>query len=146
MSDIVKDRIFGEMCYKHAWIKMQEVMLFGKRWQIKIMAAAYTGERICEEQRLGYCYFGENLSEISGQCTDILLQYVSTHRDDFSARYPRMKDLRKETIAEFVSPRTALFAREGSVILLFDVRWDEENGIGIEVYPDVRVGLQDDFL
>jgi len=146
MDDVVRDRTFGEVSYKHAWIKKQDVMLLGKERQIKIMAAAYTGEKICEEQRQGYRYFLEHLSTISEQCRDAIYEYVDSNREDLSVQYPQIKEFTKGNLSEFVTPRTALFARDGSIIILFDAKWDEENGIGVEVYPDVWVGLQDMFI
>lgn len=146
MISTVKDRVFGEMEYKHAWIKLQGISLFGKEWQMKVMADAYTGERICEEQRYGYRYFLKHLPELSEQCTDEILKYVRVHQEAIFAWYPEIEKMTRKSLADFVTPRTALFTREGLVILLLDAVWDEENGIGVEVYPKIRADLQDAFL
>ncbi len=146
MGDIVRDRSFGQMEYKHGWVKIQEAALLGKKWQVKIMAAAYTGEKICEEQRMGYRYFSEHNSKISEQCEEAICGYVKSNSQELSTKFPFIKDIAKSNLAGFVKPRTTLFARDGSVIILFDSKWDEENGIGVKVYPDVKVEQQDAFL
>ena len=142
----VRDRTFGKMEYKHGWLKTQEVNLHGKNWNLKIRAAAYTGEKICEEQRSGYRYFNDNIQRISEVCSEEIVKYVKEHTADIVGILPAIKDIDESTVSCFVTPSTVLFDRDGSVVLLYDAKWDEDNGIGIEVHPKVKIGLQDEFL
>ena len=146
MGTTVKDRAFGEMEYKHGWVKKQEVTLQGKIYNLTIRASAYTGEKICEEQRGGYRYFKDNVRKISDLCGEQIIGYVKAHMDDLAVNFPAIAEISANNLSEYVTPRTVLFGRDGSVVLLYDAKWDEENGLGVEVYPEVKVGQQDEFL
>ena len=36
--------------------------------------------------------------------------------------------------------------QDGETVLLFDSSLDDDNGIGIQLYPNIQVGPQDTFL
>ena len=36
--------------------------------------------------------------------------------------------------------------QDGDTIFLFDTKYDVENGIGIQIYPEFEIGPQDTFL
>lgn len=45
-----------------------------------------------------------------------------------------------------VTPKTLLCQLDGSVVLLLDCLWDEEMGLGIQLYPHIEIADQDSFL
>ncbi len=77
METICKDRVFGEMTYKHRWYKQQSVTMFGKSWNIKVVAKAYSGKRITEEQRRAYRIFSEKEEEVLKRVGEKLKSYVN---------------------------------------------------------------------
>lgn len=143
MEKNIVDQVFGEMEYKHRWVKRQQVQFFGKPSEVQIVAAAYTGQEICEEQRKSYQYFQENQEKILKVFSEKLQSYVDDNTKMISEYY----DLKQGTESDkLVTPKTIYFDRDGKVVVLCDVKWDEENGLGVEVYPEIQIGRQDEFL
>ena len=53
----IKDDIFGKMEYDCSWVKKEQISLFGKSYEVRIVAKAYTGQEISDVQRASYvCY------------------------------------------------------------------------------------------
>ena len=76
MATVINDPVFGKITYQHRWYKTEDIVLFGKRWNITIAAQAYTGQSILQIQR--DCYKGYPASEeLRKDCpgTDKLYQY-----------------------------------------------------------------------
>ncbi|HHT77748.1 MAG TPA: hypothetical protein GXZ67_07695 [Clostridiaceae bacterium] len=132
----VVDSTFGEMEYKHGWVKKQKLMLWGTVRDIKIKASAYTGEEILQLQRDSYKKFSESVAAISGRSLEVVADYLKKNyqKSDY------------ESVKELVIPRSILFKRDGSYGILCDFALDEEHGLVICVSPKEEVGVQDIFL
>ncbi|HCW52162.1 MAG TPA: hypothetical protein DG753_00140 [Clostridium sp.] len=135
------DAVFGEMIYKHRWIKHQVVNLLGKEWKVTIAAKAYSGKMITEEQRTSYTEFMNKEKEIQNIVADQLLSYVSSDELNTENEVKTSEDLSK-----VVTPKTILFKQNGTTLVLFDYKFDEEHGLAVKVFPEVAVGVQDLFL
>ena len=138
MNEVIKDKVFGEMTYKHRWLKSEkeEIVLFGEIWKINVVASAYTGEQICEEQRISYKYFKKNRSQLLKRIPKLLQEYVKKH----------VPAVTEQSFNTMIRPKTILFDRNGMIVILCDAAWDEENGIGIELKPKQFIDVQDAFL
>ena len=51
----------------------------------------------------------------------------------------------KAKINEAVKLTHIIFMQDGDTIFLFDTKYDVENGIGIQIYPEFEIGPQDTF-
>lgn len=144
MSETIKDPFFGEMEYKHRWIKKEKITLMDKNYNLNIIALAYTGDQICDEQREAYKIFKGKLDEISHRMPGMIEEYVEVHKDEIAEHFLKIGD--PEEAVKFVKPVSVMFARNGKTVIMCNVDWDEENGIGIEVAPEYKVDVQDAFL
>lgn len=144
MAEIVKDPVFGEMKYKHRWIKKNKIHLLGADRNVNIIALAYSGESICDEQRTAYTEFKNKLNKIEDKLSEAIVQYIKDHRKEIQEHYDNL-DSPGEAIA-LVKPEAIMFSRDGKVVIMCNVAWDEENGIGVMVIPDLIIDLQDAFL
>ncbi len=144
MSEKIKDAVFGEMEYKHRWIKKESIIILDKEYNLNIIASAYTGDKICDIQREAYTAFKEKLDKISRRMPGMLEEYFEEHKAEIAEHYPNIREAAE--VIKYVKPISVMFARDGKTVIMCDVAWDEENGIGIEVAPEYRVDLQDAFL
>lgn len=138
MNEIIKDKVFGDMIYKHRWVKIvkERLKLFEKTWDINVVASAYTGEQICKEQRESYKYFQRNREQLLKKVPELLREYVKKH----------VPSVAEQSDSSMIQPKTILFDRNGMIVILCDAAWDEENGIGIELKPKLYIDVQDAFL
>ncbi len=144
MSEIVKDPVFGEMKYKHGWIKKENITLIDKEYNLNIIASAYTGDQVCDAQRDAYAAFKGKLDKISHRMPGMIEEYVESHKAEIAEHFPRIGE--PADAIKYVKPVSVMFARDGKTVIMCNVAWDEENGIGIEVAPEYKVDLQDAFL
>lgn len=146
MEVTVKDEIFGEMNYKHRWFKTETLNIFGHDFPITIVAKAFSGKPITEEQRAAYKWFKENLSKNDSIMTELAINYINDNCQEFASywRGARMVNAASD-LAQILTPRTILFSKEGGVLVLIDCPWDE-HGIAIQLKPEVDIGCQDSFL
>ena len=49
-------------------------------------------------------------------------------------------------LPQVVTPKTLLIKQDGTVILLLECEWNEEDGIAVELIPELSAGSQDLFL
>ena len=143
MSNVCLDKTFGEMQYKHRWFKESILFLFGEKWKIKIAAKAYNGNPITNEQRNSYTKFRLDESQICDLVSESIKAYVN---DAVDCNRLHIKVDDQNDLAKIVFPRTLLFDIDGTSILLFDCIWDQEMGIAVEFYPELKIGPQDLFL
>lgn len=147
MEITYKDSVFGEMKYRHRWYKEQSVTAFGKSWKIKVVAKAYSGKGITEEQQKAYKAFCEKEKEALTLAGEQLKSYVNDNLQELSAYWEEARKVGDiSELAQIVTPRSLLFKQDGTSILLLDCAWDTEHGVAVELFPEVAVGSQDAFL
>lgn len=147
METTVTDSIFGEMTYRHRWYKKDEIILFGRQWDILITAKAYSEKPITKEQRNSYQEYLNNKKEIAEMIEEQIKNYVNSNLYDLASDWigARRVNYAKE-LAQMVIPKNFLFKQDGTAILLLDCIWDVESGIAVKVLPDIAIGNQDLFL
>ncbi len=141
------DVVFGEMTYDHRWYKTKEEVIFGKKYNISIVASAYTGRLITDAQRSAYVAFLEKKSECYDIAAGQLTRYINENLDELLQETDDVKQVESvNDLCEMVTPTTILFKQDGTTLILMECIWDEENGVAVEVAPDVAIGSQDLFL
>ena len=148
MNDLKKyiDPVFGEMEYKHGWFKNSVINLFGKNWNIKLTAQAYSEKNINNIQRENYSWFKQNFTNLQDKIFNLTKNYINNYLDKELEIQSNIKQVNTmNDLLKFVALKTILIDIEGSIILLLDFNMDEQ-GIGIKLYPRMDIGPQDIFL
>jgi len=131
----VKDKVFGEMQYKHSWIKKDSFIFLDKAYSINVIAQAYRNDDILESQQINYTNFRNYLDEYKEEIEKKLMEYCKTICDATI------------TLEECIKPKTVIFERDGSWGILFDTDCDVENGIALFVINNqIQVDREDLFL
>ena len=144
MQSKCHDPVFGEMTYRHRWYREGQIFIFGHDWNITVVAGAFSGNPITDQQRSSFTQFKRNKTQWVSHCEKMLIQLVNADKEEFSKNLKSVKF--PDELSNFVHPRTLLVKRDGMIVLLFDYLWDEEHGIAVELYPEFAIGSQDVFL
>lgn len=141
------DAVFGEMTYRHRWYKEQEISIFGQTWNITVVAKAYSGKAITNEQQDSYAKFMEAAGKYIEIIENELKNYVNNNLQELAEYWATARSVdSKEDLSQMVTPKTLLFKQDGTAVLLLDCVWDVENGVGVKIIPEVSTGVQDLFL
>ena len=141
------DAIFGEMTYKHRWVKSEQENFFGKDYILQIAAKAYSGKPITEEQRETYKKYLDEKEWVKGILADQLINYINENVQELAEYWIGARKIDKvEDLSNVVEPRTLLIKQDGTMLFLLECAWDIENGVAVEIYPEVVVVSQDLFL
>ena len=129
------DKVFGEMEYKHSWIKKDSFLFLDKAYVVNITAQAYKGDAILESQQVNYLNYKK---------------YLERYREEIEKK---LADYCKEIceneidLSDCLTPQTIIFERDGSWGILFDTDCDIENGVAVFIIKNkIEVGHQDLFL
>ena len=134
MNDSNFNEILKEPFYNFGWCYKKTITFFGKANDIKFVFEAYPeSEQINQIQKDSFLSFYENIPEISKNSLNHLIDYIE-------------KYVEGDYTIDDVQLREILIKSDGELILLCEVNWDLENGIGIQIYPDFEIGPQDTFL
>ena len=148
-KDICDNKIFGVMKYDYEWEKVDidEIKLFGKEYNITIIAEAFPGEEISKEQEESYLKFKENEKSYIETIENELKKYVNENLEDLTTYWVGARKIINITdLAKVVEPKSILFQQDGTIVFLAECEWDIENGIAVKLYPEVEVGPQDVFI
>ncbi|MGP1579935.1 MAG: DUF6985 domain-containing protein [Wolinella sp.] len=135
MLKTVDDGVFGKLTYKHSWFKEDEIVFFGRTQKIKIKVKAYENDEILQTQRDNYqkCkdFIGHNKDEIHSKLQRYCTDFYETD----------------ENIESILEIQSIYFARDGSWAILFESKYDIENGLAILFKDsDMIVDSQDILL
>lgn len=148
-KDICNNKVFGIMKYDYEWEKVDidEIKLFGKEYNITIIAEAFPGEEISKEQEESYLKFKENEKSYIETIENELKKYVNENLEDLATYWVGARKIINITdLAKVVEPKSILFQQDGTIVFLAECEWDIENGIAVKLYPEVEVGPQDVFI
>lgn len=146
MDVMTNDVVFGEMIYKHRWFKKETLSFLGKEWDITIVAKAFSGKPITDEQRNSYQWLKDNLTEVDNNLYDVTSGYINDNCQEFAEYWSGARMVNSPSdLAQIISLKTILFKKDGGILILSDCPWDE-HGIAIQLKPDVEIGSQDMFL
>ena len=88
MEKVCTDSVFGIMTYRHQWYKNETMVLFGKKYDVKVAAQAYSGKDITDEERKGYQYIKEHWTTLQKDIWKALSDYVSENVQDITTYCP----------------------------------------------------------
>ena len=78
------DAVFGEMTYRHRWYKEQEISILGQTWNITVVAKAYSGKAITNEQQDSYAKFMEDTGKYIEIIENELKNYVNNNLQELA--------------------------------------------------------------
>ena len=146
MDNICMDHVFGTMKYKHRWFKDEIISIFNRDYNIKIVAKAYFGKPITEQQRVSYLKFKNEYQDFINRVTNLMLSYVNDNAENLSSVWEGAKKIKSDNeLQGLVKPTSLLIKQDGTTVMMFDCQWDE-HGIGVQIIPDFQIGSQDIFL
>lgn len=146
MEVTVMDAAFGEMTYKHRWFKTEILNFFGEDFSVKIVAKAFSGKPITDEQRDAYKWFKENLMQINETMSELASSYINENCQEFATNWSGARMVGSSAdLAQILTPKTVLFTKDAGILVLLDCPWDE-HGIAIQLKPETEIGCQDIFL
>lgn len=131
----IEDKVFGTMIYKHAWKKEEMMSLWGGQYPIQVVAQAYSGEEIVEIQREQYQKYPGVLLEFQEQIKNKIKSYIQ----EFYGQNTNVKS--------DMTPTSVVFCRDGNWGVLFETKYDMENGLAVFFNnQQIKIGTQDDFF
>lgn len=138
MKTIV-DSVFGELEYKHSWIKTESLSWGGRLLSITIIASTYSNEEISEQQRASYQAYKEKVDTIISDSKKELSNFIKVNYG--------LNALSLDEMSSGITPRSVVFEQDGTWAILFDSSWDDDNGIALVLdAKGVQVMSEDDFL
>ena len=141
------DDVFGEMTYKHRWVKNEVETFFGKKYTLQIVAKAYSGKPITDEQRITYKKYWKEKDRFKEILSNELMRYINDNILELAEHWVGARRVDKiEDLSAVVTPKTLLIKQDGSMLFLLECAWDIENGVAVKIYPDIAIGSQDLFL
>lgn len=145
------DLTFGEMEYDHSWVKEENVLLFGKSYDIRIVAEAYTGQDILEIQQKSYERYKREYLGYIAKIPSVLLDYYINNYKSISSKVDipekiNLKNINKEIIVKLIRVKTVYFDRKGQYGWLCDCAWDTEHGISIILSAEEPFVTEQDYL
>ena len=147
----IKDDIFGNMEYDCSWVKKEQISLFGKSYEVRIVAKAYTGQEVSDTQRASYTCYQKNFQLYIEQIPNILLTYYLDNYNqiaeyvDIPEKINR-KNITEELIVKLIKVQTVYFDRKGNFGWLCDCAWDREHGISIILSADKPIVTEQEEL
>lgn len=138
----MNDDVFGELTYKYGWVCRKEIRFWGKEIEFKIKIVTYEEEVVLKSQREDYIYFLENLDEISEKTYVAVQEYLKMNSEEI---YSIMETEDIEELMSLVIPKTLIFDENHVMGILCECDWDDD-GIGIQVIPEIVVDTQDFLL
>lgn len=146
MNVMINDAVFGEMTYTHRWSKKESFSFFGKNWDITVVAKAFSGKPISDEQRASYQWLKENLAQTDEMLYEIVSRYINDNCQQFAVYWSGARMVNTPSdLAQIIELKTILIKQDGTLLILSDCPWDE-HGIAIQLKPTTEIGPQDMFL
>ncbi|ASM37017.1 DUF6985 domain-containing protein [Campylobacter sputorum] len=124
----INDKIFGELVYKHSWKKNDKIIFFEQEQDINIIVKAYNeDDGILESQRENYLkckkFIAENTNAIYGNLQDYCKKYYEV----------------SESIEDILTITSLYFGRDGAWGILFESKYDVEDGLAIFFKDDKMI-------
>lgn len=152
MTKVIRDDVFGDMRYDHAWEKTEEITAFGKTYDVKVVAEAYSEDIITDVQRAAYETYKHNIQTYLISVPDVLLKYYIDNYESISSNIDiperiNHKNINKELIVKLIKIRTIYFDRKGRFGWLCDCAWDNEHGICVVLTDKAKIIVSEqDYL
>lgn len=121
----IQDSVFGTMNYDYQWEKFEELSLWGKQYNIQIIAQSLSDDEteISEIQRTAYLQFKKMFSSLAESGLQKLLNYCRN--------YLEVSNCDVEMFWKNNQPSAVFFSITGEWGILFESEFDPENGIAL---------------
>ena len=118
-------RTWRDMEYHHRWYKTDEYEMFGKRWQISVVAKAYSGKPITEAERTSCRKFQENKQATLNLLAEKVIEFINENFDVLRFNWPAAKKIQDASeLSTVLMPTSLLFKQDGTTLLLFECAWE----------------------
>ena len=134
MNDLKKciDPVFGEMEYKHGWFKNSVINLFGKNWNIKLTAQAYSEKNINNIQRENYSWFKQNFTNLQDKIFNLTKNYIN----NFGGEVLLIEgDLKEPSFSDFIVKRTCEVFGKPDILV---------NNAGVQIEQESLLDISDE--
>jgi len=129
------DEIFGSLEQKYNFYKYENINIFGKEYNVKIVVENDEENSILEIQKENYKGYLNYINSNKVRMIDLIKQYLL---DIYNENIDIKKDMR---------PISIYFSRDSSWGVLFDLNIDEENGFAVFIKDsELHIGTQDMFI
>lgn len=108
MNNYINDPVFGHMEYHHRWYKTDEYEMFERRWQISVVAKAYSGKPITEAERASYKRFQENKQAMLNLLAEKVIEFINENFDVLRFNWPEAKKIQDASELSTVLMPTSL--------------------------------------
>lgn len=127
----MKGNLFAEAKFNFGWEVPLNISLFGKEYAIIASADAYYfTDKVTSEQINSYKSFIENYNNVISKVENMLLAEAGS----------------KEDVIERFKPKMIKFKRNGDYGIVFDDKWDLENGLVIAISPNFELMGTDEYF
>ena len=131
------DSSFGDMEFQYLWKKKDTIVLWEKEFPVEVHVSDLDEEGILPVQREVYQRVWGRIPELVEANKDALKKYI---RELAGASL-------SEHIANYLTPRSVLFHRDGTWGILFDCVFDPEHGVALFFDGEKpQVSGQDKFI
>lgn len=147
----IEDLVFGTMEYDYSWVKTENVSMFGKDYEIRIVAEAYTNQDIIDVQRDSYLKYKKEYLEYVKKVPEVILKYYLDNYEIIASAVNiperiNKKNINRELIVKLIKIKTLYIDRKGNYGWLCDCAWDNEHGICILLSDDEICIKEQDYL
>ena len=116
MNNYINDPVFGHMEYHHRWYKTDEYEMFERRWQISVVAKAYSGKPITEAERASYKRFQENKQAMLNLLAEKVIEFINENFDVLRFNWPEAKKIQDALELSTVLMPTSLLFKQAPFI------------------------------
>lgn len=151
MMNAITDSTFGDMSYDSSWVREENICIFGREYEVRVVAEAYKEQLILDCQRQAYKKYNEEYKKYVLDTPAVLLKYYLENYDFISSMVDiperiNKDNINKELITKLIKIRTVYFDRKGQYGWLCDCAWDSEHGICILLSDEEVTVKEYDYL
>lgn len=135
--ETMENKIFGKLVYDFQWEKKDSVSCGNQKFSITTIVEALPGESISSVQESNYQMIQQKKNLIDDDGITRMIGYLNKaynlHLSDSASLFGH------------VALQSVLYKQNGKVVALFSVP-EDELGMGLELYPNKSIGVQDLYL
>lgn len=145
------DKIFGEVNFDVMWEATKEVKLFDEEYKVLFLLQDYDETGINDFQRDSYKKYKLLESKISNNLYNVISSYINKNLDLFSEINGDVKLINNlKELKNVIKPVSYSFLENGDIVIEFDFKYDEENGLGAKIKTNdifnIEIGFLSDFI
>lgn len=135
--EMIDNKAFGKLAYDFQWEKKDSVSFGKQKFSITTIVEALPGESITSVQESNYQMIQQKKNLIDDDDITSMIAYLN------KAYNLSISD--SASLFRHVTLQSVLYKQNGKVVALFSVP-EDELGMGLELYPNKSIGVQDLYL